>query len=100
MKTIKKILAILVSFMMTFTMGVPVFAEGSTGTITLHTGSIDTSNKTFSIYRIMDEENVDASHANYTINSNFENFFKSLDPSITTDEAAYDYLNKNIYQFN
>ena len=95
MKTIKKLLAMFVALMMAFTMNAPVFAAASKGTITLHTGSIDVSNTTFKIYKIMDAEKVDDTHADYTIESNFKNFFKSLDSSIT-DEGAYDYLNTNI----
>lgn len=96
MKTIKKILAMFVALMMAFTMNAPVFAAASTGKITLHTGSIDVSNTTFKIYKIMDAEKVDDTHADYTIESNFIDFFNSLVPSISTDEGAYDYLNTNI----
>ena len=99
MKIIKKILAVIVALVMAFTMNAPIFAATSTGTINLHTGKLNVSGVTFNIYKIMDAT-VSGDNVNYTINSQFTNFFDDtlLSGSVgdTTDEKAYNYLKDNV----
>lgn len=95
MNVFKKLASIATAFALMMTMLVPVFAAEPTGKITLHTGTHSLTGVTFHAYRMMDLT-VNGDSYQYTINTDFTNFFKGLTPTITTDDDAYTYLKDNI----
>ena len=62
MKHMKKLASLLLALVMVFAMGVSVFAEGETGSITINDAVVG---QTYTIYQILDLESYDASAEAY-----------------------------------
>lgn len=98
MKKMKKVLAMLLSFIMMMSMAMTTFAAGTTGSITYHTGKHNVSGVEFKAYRLMDAT-VSGEHVAYKINTDFANFFTDkigTSTEKTNDELATDYLRAHV----
>lgn len=98
MKKMKKVLAMLLSFIMMMSMAMTTFAAGTTGSITYHTGKHNVNGVEFKAYRLMDAT-VSGEHVAYKINTDFANFFTDkigTSTEKTNDELATDYLRANV----
>ena len=98
MKKMKKVLAMLLSFMM-MSVAMTTFAAETTGSITYHTGKHNVNGVEFKAYRLMDAT-VSGAHVAYKINEKFTGFFTDdkigTDADKTKDELATLYLKTNV----
>lgn len=99
MKKMKKVLAMLLSFIMMMSMAMTTFAAETTGSITYHTGKHNVNGVGFKAYRLMDAT-VSGAHVAYKINEKFTGFFTDdkigTDADKTKDELATLYLKTNV----
>lgn len=99
MKKMKKVLAMLLSFIMMMSMAMTTFAAETTGSITYHTGKRNVNGVNFKAYRLMDAT-VSGEHVAYKINEKFTGFFTDdkigTDSDKTKDELATEYLKTNV----
>lgn len=99
MKKMKKVLAMLLSFIMMMSMAMTTFAAGTTGSITYHTGKHNVKGVEFKAYRLMDAT-VSGEHVAYKINDKFTEFFTDdkigTNSDKTKDELATEYLKTNV----
>lgn len=96
-RTSKKLMCIMLSVVMMLAMSVMAFADG-TGQIVINAADGVTFGEgtTFTAYKVMDltylENVTDDNNYVYTTATDFEAYFASLDPSLTTSDEVYTYL--------
>ena len=94
MKTIRKAFAFILALALMLAMASTAFAaQEATITITNKNQSVSMVGHTYNAYRVMDLSWDGKQAYAYTMNADFVDFFKGLDPSITTDADANTYIN-------
>ncbi len=92
-KTMKKMMAVIMAFAMLLGMSMSVAAAGGNKVI-VNTGSNDVTGVTFSAYKVFDATKSGDNYG-YSMTTDFTEFFKNLEPPVTDDQAAYEYVNEN-----
>lgn len=99
MKKLKKLAALVLAAAMVLAMGMTSFAA-ETGTITINnTGGYAAEGVTFKAYKVFDVTTNASGGYGYAMTEQVKEFFAGLEHSITTDDAAYEYVKDNAGAF-